>query len=100
MKRPADYAGNMAATQQLIPLPELSPPSIAHLSPDERARLWAQMVDEGDRLLFEGFVRRFGDEQSARLAMQEWLDRRDADATAAKIRMLRCRSSQGHAHGQ
>jgi len=58
------------------------------------------MVDEGDRLLFEGFVRRFGDEQSARLAMQEWLDRRDADATAAKIRMLRCRSSQGHAHGQ
>ena len=90
----------MAATQQLIPPPELSPPSIAHLSLDERARLWAQMVDEGDCLLFESFVRRSADEQSARVAMQEWLDRRDADATAAKIRMLRCRSSVDQADGR
>jgi hypothetical protein len=85
----------MAATQQLIPAPEMSPPSIAHLSPDERARLWAQMVDEGDRLLFEGFVRRCGDERSARRVMLEWLDRRDADSTAAKLRMLRgCGSAE------
>ena len=90
----------MAASQQLIPAPELSPPSIAHLSPDERASLWAQMVDEGDRLLFEGFVRRCGDERSARQAMLEWLDRRDADSTAAKIRMLRGRGSAERAHGR
>lgn len=90
----------MAATQQLIPTPELSPPSIAHLSPDERASLWAQMVDEGDRLLFEGFVRRSGDERSARHAMEEWLDRRDADSTAAKIRMLRGRTSAECSHGR
>ena len=90
----------MATRPQLIPAPELAPPSIAHLSPAERASLWAQMVDEGDRLLFEGFVRRCGDERSAREAMLEWLDRRDADSTAAKIRMLRGRSSAERPHGR
>jgi hypothetical protein len=89
----------MAATQQLIPPPELAPPSIAGLSAEERASLWAQMVDEGDRLLFEGFIRRSGDERSARQAMQEWLDRRDADSTAAKIRMLKGRRWAERSHG-
>ncbi len=47
---------------QLIPSADLAPPSISHLSPRDRARLWAQMVDEGDRLVFEGLLRRHVDE--------------------------------------
>jgi hypothetical protein len=86
-------------SSQLIPPPDLAPPSIAHLSPEERAGLWAQMVDEGDRLLFEGFLRRSVDERSARHAMQEWLERRNAESTAAKIRMLKGRSPTGRSHG-
>lgn len=46
------------------------------------------MVDEGDRLLYEGFLRQHRDPDAARRAMIEWLERRDAEATAAKIRML------------
>jgi hypothetical protein len=73
---------------QLIPPPDLAPPSIAHLPPVDRVRLWAEIVDEGDRLLYEGFLRRHGDADTARQAMQEWLDRRADDAAAAKARIL------------
>lgn len=85
---------------QLIPPADLAPPSIAHLSPLDRARLWAQMVDEGDRLVFEGFLRRQGDQAAARRAFDEWLARRDEEATSAKIRMLRARRPKEHRHGQ
>lgn len=85
---------------QLIPSAELSPPSIAHLSPRDRALLWAQMVDEGDRLVFDGFLHRHGDEAAARRAFTDWLARRDADSTAAKIRMLRARRPTERAHGR
>lgn len=85
---------------QLIPPADLAPPSIAHLSPEDRARLWARMVDEGDRLVFEGFLRRHGDEAAARRAFLEWLERRDADSTAAKIRMLKARRRGEPVHGR
>jgi len=85
---------------QLIPPADLAPPSIAHLSPRDRARLWAQMVDEGDRLVFEGFLRQHGDQAAARRAFDEWLERREADATSAKIRMLRARRHTEHRDGQ
>lgn len=86
------------ATSQLIPPPDQAPPGIAHLSPAERVRLWAQMVDEGDRLVFEGFLRRHhGDEAAARRAAEEWLDRRAAESLVAKLRMLaRCRAVENH----
>jgi hypothetical protein len=86
------------ASSQLIPPPDQAPPGIAHLSPAERVRLWAQMVDEGDRLVFEGFLRRHhGDEAAARRAAEEWLDRRAAESLVAKLRMLaRCRAVENH----
>ena len=85
---------------QLIPPTDLATPSIAHLSPRDRARLWAQMVDEGDRLVFEGFLRQHGDQAVARRAFDEWLARREAEATSAKIRMLRARRPTEHHDGQ
>ncbi len=88
------------SSSQLIPPADLAPPSIAHLSPRDRARVWAQMVDEGDRLVFEGFLRRHGDQAAARRAFDEWLARRDDDATSAKIRMLRARRHAEHRDGQ
>jgi hypothetical protein len=79
--------------------PDSAPPSIAHLSPIDRVRLWAQMVDEGDRLVYEGFLRRHG-EAAARRAMQEWLDRRAADGVAAKARMLASPGPLMRPHGE
>jgi len=77
------------STSQLIPRPEFAPPGIAHLSPADRIRLWAQLVDEGDRFIYDGFRQRLGSDDAARQACLEWLERRNAESTAAKIRMLR-----------
>ena len=87
------------AASQLIPPPDQAPLGIGHLSPVERVRLWAQMVDEGDRLVFEGFLRRHhGDQAAARRAAEEWFDRRAAESLAAKVRMLACRRSAEQSH--
>lgn len=84
---------------QLIPPPDLAPPGIAHLSPTDRMRLWAQLVDEGDRFIYDGFRQRLGSDAAARQACLEWLDRRDAESTAAKVRMLKGRRPERQ-HGQ
>ena len=87
-------------TSQLIPPADQAPPSIGHLSPADRVRLWAQMVDEGDRLIFDGFLRRHhGDRSAAHRAAAEWLDRRAAESVAAKIRMLTGGRTTVRAHG-
>jgi len=79
------------STSQLIPPPDLAPPGISHLAPTERMRLWAQLVAEGDRFIYDGFRQRLGSDEAARRACLQWLERRDAESTAAKIRMLKGR---------
>lgn len=80
---------------QLIPSRDLAPPSIRRLSPEDKIRLWAQIVDEGDRMLLSGFRDKHGSDELARQAFLAWLDRRAVESTAAKIRMLkRFRSGQ------
>lgn len=82
------------ATSQLIPPPDLAPPSISHLSFTDRALLWAQMVDEGDTLVYDGFRRRYESEGDVQRAVAEWLERRAVESTAAKFRMLAGRQPQ------
>lgn len=92
----------LMAESQLIPPPDLAPPSIAALDVSDRIRLWAEMVDEGDRFVFQGFLDRHGSEAAARQAFLEWLGRRDVDSTAAKVRMLKGGRgvATGRPHGQ
>jgi hypothetical protein len=61
---------------QLIPPPELAPPSIGHLSPEERILLYARMVDEGDALVAAALRREIGPEGDLAAAVRAWLDRR------------------------
>lgn len=86
-------------TNQLIPANDLAPPSIRHLSPEDRIRLWAQIVDEGDRMLLGGFREKHGSDEKATHAFLAWLDRRSAESTAAKFRMLK-RFSSGPTNGK
>lgn len=62
-------------------------------------RLWAQMVDEGDQFVYDGFRQRLGSDTAAREAFLEWVERRNANSLAAKIRMLKGRCPRG-THGQ
>lgn len=79
---------------QLIPPPELAPPGMSQLSAADRIQLWAQLVDEGDRFIYDGYRRRLGSDEAARQACSEWLERRSAESTAAKVRMLKGRRTE------
>ncbi len=84
----AGYALVMPS-HQLIPARDLTPPSIRHLSPEDRIRLWAQIVDEGDQMLLSGFRTHTDSDELARQAFLAWLDRRNVENLAAKFRMLK-----------
>lgn len=70
---------------QLIPPPEFAPPSIGHLSVQERIALWARMVDDGDRLVQAALRREIGPDGDLAAAFRAWLERRSDE----KIRELR-----------
>ena len=73
---------------QLIPPPELAPPSIRHLEPKQKVALWAQMVDEGDQLVMAGLRRRIGPAGDVHAAFLDWLDRRNAEHDRALAHMI------------
>lgn len=76
-------------SHQLIPARDLTPLSLRHLSPEDRIRLWAQIVDEGDQMLLSGFRTHTDSDELARQAFLAWLDRRNVENLAAKFRMLK-----------
>jgi hypothetical protein len=61
--------------QQLIPPPELAPPSIKHLPVEKRIQWWATLVDEGDALIRAGLRSRIGEGGNLQAAYQAWYDR-------------------------
>ncbi len=60
---------------QLIPPPELAPPSIAHLPLEKRVELWAELVDENETLLLAGLRARIGPNGDLQDAYRQWYAR-------------------------
>ncbi len=73
---------------QLIPPPELAPPSLRHLPAEEAIALWARIVDEGDQIVLASLRDRVGPDGDVHAAFLEWLDRRTAEHDRALINML------------
>jgi hypothetical protein len=57
---------------QLIPPPELAPPSVKHLPLAKRIELWIQLVDESDALVMAGLRAKIGPDGDLRAAFREW----------------------------
>lgn len=87
-------------TGQLIPAPELAPPSLRSLTPEDRMRLWARIVHEGDAALRASFRDRAGSDAGADAALSEWLDRQGEQHAARAIRMLRRTAGARLRHGE
>jgi hypothetical protein len=68
-------AGKLNA-QQLIPPPELAPPSVKHLPLEKRIEIWEQLVDENDALVRAGLRAKIGPEGDLEAAYREWYARR------------------------
>ncbi len=62
--------------QQLIPPPELAPPSVKHLPLAKRIEIWAQLVDENDALVRAGLRATIGPEGDFEAAYRAWYARR------------------------
>ena len=63
------------SNSQLIPPPELAPPSVKHLSLEKRLELWAQLVDESDALVRAGLRAKIGPHGDLQAAYRDWYSR-------------------------
>jgi hypothetical protein len=60
---------------QLIPPPDLAPPSIKHLPLEKRIELWAELVDENEALVLAGLRAKIGPDGDLQAAYREWYAR-------------------------
>jgi hypothetical protein len=85
---------------QLIPPPQLAPPSVKRFSAAEKIAAWAEMVDEGDQLILANLRRRLGPEADLTAAFLEWLDRRNAERYRSRARRRNAFRRKGSADGE
>ncbi len=62
-------------SQQLIPPPELAPPSIKHLPLAKRIQLWAELVDDNDALVRASLRAKIGPTGDLQEAYRQWYTR-------------------------
>jgi hypothetical protein len=60
---------------QLIPPPEIAPPSIKHLPLNKRIELWAELVDESEALVKSSLRAKIGPHGDLQAAYREWYAR-------------------------
>ncbi len=60
---------------QLIPPPELAPPSVRHLPLEKRIELWAELVDESEAMLLAGLRARVCPQGDLQAAYRQWYAR-------------------------
>jgi hypothetical protein len=73
---------------QLIPPPELAPPSVKHLPFAKRIELWANLVDGCEAFLLAGLRSRIGPNGDLQAAYREWYARRMEEHEQAQIQFL------------
>jgi hypothetical protein len=75
-------------SNQLIPPPELAPPSVKHLHLEKRLELWANLVESCEAMLLAGLRQRVGPGGDLQAAYRQWHARRMADRDRAQILFL------------
>ena len=72
---------------QLIPPPEFAPPSVKHLTFEQRISLWANLLDESEALLLSGLRARIGPEGDLEAAYRDWYARRMDDHDKMQVQL-------------
>jgi hypothetical protein len=73
---------------QLIPPPDLAPPSVKHLPLAKRIELWANLVDSCEAFLLAGLRSRIGAEGDLQAAYRDWYARSMEEHDRAQIQFL------------
>lgn len=75
-------------SNQLIPPPELAPPSIRHLPCEKKIELWMQLVEENEALVLSGLRAKIGPNGDLKAAYREWNRRRLEEKDRALVQFL------------
>jgi hypothetical protein len=83
---------------QLIPPPNLAPPSVAHLPLEKRIEMWAALVDENEALLLAGLRAKIGSDGDLQAAYRQWYARHmeEHDCMLAALANNLSRRESGH----
>ena len=85
---------------QLIPPPELAPPSIKHLPLAKKIELWSELVDEAEALVIAGLRAKIGPDGDLQQAYREWYARKMEEHDRAQVAMLANLSRREKQHGR
>jgi len=69
------FRGLNLMSYQLIPPPELSPPSVKHLPLEKRIELWGELNDEAEAMVLAGLRAKIGPRGDLQAAYREWYAR-------------------------
>jgi hypothetical protein len=85
---------------QLIPPPELAPPSVMHLPMSKRIGMWIDLVNMGEAFLRAGLRRKIGPDGDINAAFRDWNSRQMEERESRQIQFLtnlsRCERAGGH----
>jgi hypothetical protein len=84
---------------QLIPPPDLAPPSVKHLPLAKRIELWGKLVDDCESLLLSGLHSRIGPDGDLQAAYRDWYARSMELHEQAQIQFLENLSRRERAGG-
>jgi hypothetical protein len=85
---------------QLIPPPELAPPSINHLPVEKRIQWWAMLVDQGDALIKAGLRHRVGEHGDFQAACKDWSAQYAEEHERRQIAFAENLTRRERAHGK
>lgn len=85
---------------QLIPPPEFAPPSVKHLSLEQRIKLWASLLDESEALLLSGLRARIGPEGDLEAAYRSWYEHRMEEHDRMQVELAENMTQRERGNGQ
>lgn len=84
---------------QLIPPPEFAPPSVKHLSLEQRIELWATLLDESEALLLSGLRARIGPDGDLQAAYRHWYERRMEEHDRMQVQLAKNMTERERGNG-
>jgi hypothetical protein len=85
---------------QLIPPPDLAPPSVKHLPLEKRIELWAELVDACEAFLMAGLRAKLGPDGDVKAAYRQWYARHMEEHGRRQIGLLENISRREARHGE
>jgi hypothetical protein len=85
---------------QLIPQPELAPPSVKHLPLEKRIELWSELMDESEAFLLAGLRARIGPNGDLRNAYRNWCARHMEEHDRMQVALAESLSRREAQHGR